>query len=163
MDFTHYSDRSVALAVALVNGGDRLDLAGLGRLVRGFQVRPVAADVPAARALAARLRAAFGAAEPAEAVATINAVLAEAGPVPQVSGHGGQPWHLHVVPADAAFTRWLAATTAMALAGVVCHFGAARLGCCAAADCEDAFVDTSRNRSRRYCSDACANRSNVAA
>jgi predicted RNA-binding Zn ribbon-like protein len=34
---------------------------------------------------------------------------------------------------------------------------------CADESCGDVFVDASRNRSRRYCSDTCANRLNVAA
>ncbi|WP_406393320.1 CGNR zinc finger domain-containing protein [Streptomyces sp. NBC_00882] len=36
------------------------------------------------------------------------------------------------------------------------------LGRCAAAGCEDYFVDQSRNRTRRFCSHACASRTTVA-
>jgi predicted RNA-binding Zn ribbon-like protein len=38
-----------------------------------------------------------------------------------------------------------------------------RLRVCAADHCEDVHVDLSKNRSRRFCSVACANRTNVAA
>ena len=38
-----------------------------------------------------------------------------------------------------------------------------RLRLCAAADCRNVHVDLSKNRSRRFCSTACANRTNVAA
>jgi predicted RNA-binding Zn ribbon-like protein len=38
-----------------------------------------------------------------------------------------------------------------------------RLRVCEADDCEDVHVDLSKNRSRRYCSNACGNRMNVAA
>ena len=51
----------------------------------------------------------------------------------------------------------------MGLATLVCDFGGTRLGVCAASSCEDVFVDTSPNQSRRYCSDRCSSRANVAA
>ena len=38
-----------------------------------------------------------------------------------------------------------------------------RLKICAAADCANVFVDESRNRSRRWCSERCSGRVNVAA
>lgn len=41
--------------------------------------------------------------------------------------------------------------------------GLDRMRSCAAEPCRDVFVDTSRNKSRRFCSDRCANRYNVAA
>jgi len=41
--------------------------------------------------------------------------------------------------------------------------GVDRLGLCEASPCRNAYLDTSTNRSRRYCSDRCATRANVAA
>ena len=38
-----------------------------------------------------------------------------------------------------------------------------RLGVCHASSCDNVFVDTSPNQSRRYCSDRCSSRANVAA
>jgi predicted RNA-binding Zn ribbon-like protein len=38
-----------------------------------------------------------------------------------------------------------------------------RLRLCAADDCDSVHVDLSKNRSRRFCSPSCANRTNVAA
>ena len=38
-----------------------------------------------------------------------------------------------------------------------------RLKICAAVDCANVFVDESRNRSRRWCSERCSGRVNVAA
>jgi len=38
-----------------------------------------------------------------------------------------------------------------------------RLRVCAAEHCDDVHVDLSKNRSRRFCGVACANRTNVAA
>jgi predicted RNA-binding Zn ribbon-like protein len=51
----------------------------------------------------------------------------------------------------------------MGLAMLVVDFGATRLGVCAADKCDNVFVDTSPNQSRRYCSDRCSSRANVAA
>ena len=79
-----------------------------------------------------------------------------------VSVHGGHP-HLHFEPQDAGVAPWLSAVTAMGLSVVVCDYGSDRLGVCDSHQCADVYVDTSRNRSRRYCSDTCASRENVAA
>ena len=38
-----------------------------------------------------------------------------------------------------------------------------RIGVCSAEGCDNVYVDTSRNASRRYCSNTCASRSTVAA
>ena len=38
-----------------------------------------------------------------------------------------------------------------------------RLRVCAADDCADVYVDGSKNRSRRFCSTRCSNRTNTAA
>jgi predicted RNA-binding Zn ribbon-like protein len=51
----------------------------------------------------------------------------------------------------------------MGLSTLVCDLGATRLGVCDASSCTNVFVDTSPNRSRRYCSDRCSSRENVAA
>ena len=45
----------------------------------------------------------------------------------------------------------------------LCDLGATRLGVCDASNCTHVFVDTSPNQSRRYCSDRCSSRANVAA
>jgi predicted RNA-binding Zn ribbon-like protein len=58
----------------------------------------------------------------------------------------------------------IAAESAMGLATVVRDGGLERLSVCAANGCSRVFVDTSRNRSRRYCDPGtCGNRTNVAA
>mgnify|MGYP006209976951 CR=1 FL=1 len=41
--------------------------------------------------------------------------------------------------------------------------GATRLGLCSEPRCDNVYVDTSPNQSRRYCSDRCSSRANVAA
>jgi predicted RNA-binding Zn ribbon-like protein len=51
----------------------------------------------------------------------------------------------------------------MGLAMALLDLGADRFGSCVDPRCRGVFIDTSRNRSRRYCSDRCASRANVAA
>ncbi len=51
----------------------------------------------------------------------------------------------------------------MGLTIVLCEFGGQRLGICGAEGCRRAYVDTSKNRRKRYCSEACAHRVSVAA
>ncbi|CAN5768492.1 hypothetical protein BH23ACT5_BH23ACT5_02510 [soil metagenome] len=46
---------------------------------------------------------------------------------------------------------------------LVADEGLARLGVCASNTCDDVFIDTSRNRSRRHCTTTCGTRENVAA
>jgi predicted RNA-binding Zn ribbon-like protein len=52
---------------------------------------------------------------------------------------------------------------ALGIALAVQEHGHERLRACTSSPCQDVFVDTSRNKSRRFCSDRCANRYNVAA
>jgi len=97
-----------------------------------------------------------------EAVARLNTLLTCSSPVPRVTNHDGN-LHLHYSPDTAPVVDRLGATVAMGMAHVVCRYGRERLGICAAEDCADVFVDTSRNRSRRYCSETCASRTTVSA
>jgi len=49
------------------------------------------------------------------------------------------------------------------LADMAFNLGPTRLGVCAAERCINVYVDTSPNQSRRYCSERCSSRANVAA
>lgn len=176
MDFSHYSDEPVKVAVALVNtfeagaGVERLrtvaDLAAFIGAHEGAGSRPGRAptrrDLDAVRELRSRLRLVFAADDPAEAVGIVNGILADVGATPRVSLHGSSP-HLHIEPGDAGPAQWLGAVTAMGLSVALIEGGLERLGTCASSACDDVFVDTSRNRSRRHCSDTCTTRENVAA
>ena len=64
---------------------------------------------------------------------------------------------------DLPLARRLAAEAALGLSAALAHYGIERLHVCNAAPCTDVFIDTSRNHTRRYCCDQCANRHNVAA
>jgi predicted RNA-binding Zn ribbon-like protein len=130
------------------------------------------ADVTRLRAVRSRLRAVFEAASEGDevrAVDLLNALLLEFPVSPQVSGHGEldadgrHHWHLHLAEHAANASAVYAATACMGLAIRLTDLGVDRLGICQSAPCRNAYIDTSTNRSRRYCSDRCATRANVAA
>ncbi|MFI9270428.1 CGNR zinc finger domain-containing protein [Kitasatospora sp. NPDC052896] len=129
-------------------------------------------DLPRLRAVRTRLRAVFEAAaqgEQVRAVDLLNSLLVEYPVSPLVSGHdyldeSGRPrWHLHLADNAPTATANFTAVACMGLAIHLTELGADRLGICQAAPCRNAYLDTSTNRSRRYCSDRCATRANVAA
>jgi predicted RNA-binding Zn ribbon-like protein len=93
----------------------------------------------------------------------VNELLAEAHAVPQLRRHDGLDWHIHAVPNDAPLARRIAVEAAMAMIDVIRADELSRLSVCADDGCEGLVLDLSRNRSRRFCSTACANRNAVAA
>lgn len=103
------------------------------------------------------------------AVDLLNSLLLEFPVSPQISGHDtrdetGKPdWHMHLADHPSNATAGYAAIAAMGLAFHLTTHGVDRLGLCEAPPCRNAYLDTSTNRSRRYCSDRCATRANVAA
>lgn len=130
------------------------------------------ADVTRLRGVRSRLRAVFTAAgegDETRAVNLLNALLLEYPVSPQVSGHDflddtGRPrWHLHLAEHPSNAAAGFAATACMGLAVQLTVHGVERLGICEAPPCRNAYIDTSTNCSRRYCSDRCATRANVAA
>ncbi|MFE1903858.1 CGNR zinc finger domain-containing protein [Streptomyces gardneri] len=134
--------------------------------------RATDSDVTRFRSVRARLRAVFTAADEGDhtgAVDLLNSLLLEFPVSPQISGHDtldeeGLPrWHMHLADHPSNATAGYAAIAAMGLAFHLTEFGADRLGLCQAPPCRNAYLDTSTNRSRRYCSDRCATRANVAA
>ncbi|MFF2651301.1 CGNR zinc finger domain-containing protein [Streptomyces sp. NPDC058045] len=178
MELASYSD----YAVRLVNseepdrGTDRLTTVDAVRELFGANHsaarRATDADVTRFRSVRARLRAVFEAADgddPRLAVDLLNSLLLEFPVSPQISGHDhlddeGHPrWHMHLADHPSNATAGYAAIAAMGLAFHLTSHGADRLGLCQAAPCRNAYLDTSTNRSRRYCSDRCATRANVAA
>ncbi|GAA4864136.1 CGNR zinc finger domain-containing protein [Kitasatospora terrestris] len=178
MELASYAD----FAVRLVNteepqrGTDALTTVDAVRGLFGTPSRAAQladeADLPRLRAVRTRLRGVFEAAaagEEVRAVDLLNSLMVEYPVSPVVSGHdypdeNGRPdWHLHL--ADNAPTA-AANYTAVACMGLAIHLtelGVDRLGICQAAPCRNSYLDTSTNRSRRYCSDRCATRANVAA
>jgi len=96
-------------------------------------------------------------------VALINRLLKDAGALPQLVRHDDWDYHLHATSPGAPLADRMAVEAAMAFVDVVRQGELDRLHVCAADDCDDVLVDLSKNRSRRYCSNACSNRVNVAA
>jgi predicted RNA-binding Zn ribbon-like protein len=176
MDFSHYSDDPVQVAVDLVNtlntvsGDEQLnsptDVTAFIQSRDADWCEPgweaTQSDLDRVVALRSRLRAIFEAQDESEAADIINNVLSEADAVPRLSLHGDVP-HLHFESDDDSPARWLGAVTAMGLTVALIEGGFERFGRCSSSTCDDVFVDGSRNRSRRHCSDTCTTRDNVAA
>ncbi|UQX02946.1 CGNR zinc finger domain-containing protein [Streptomyces sp. RerS4] len=178
MELAHYSD----YAVRLVNteeparGKDFLTSADDVRALFGASVqmarRVTDTDVTRFRNVRGRLRSVFEAADGGDhvlAVDLLNSLLMEFPVSPQVSGHetlgpdGAPDWHIHLADHPSNASAGYAAIASFGLAFHLTEHGPDRLGLCQAAPCRNAYLDTSTNRSRRYCSDRCATRANVAA
>ena len=98
-----------------------------------------------------------------DAAGLVNTLLRKAHALPQLVKHDGWDYHLHATPPDAPLADRMAVEAAMAFADVIRTQQLDRLRVCAAGDCNSVHVDLSKNRSRRFCSTLCANRTNVAA
>ncbi|MFD5204870.1 CGNR zinc finger domain-containing protein [Streptomyces sp. NPDC058375] len=121
-------------------------------------------DLTAVRDVRARFAEVFAAPDPRTAADLVNRLVAAAGTTPQLTDHDGYDWHVHYFAPDASIADHLAADCGMALAFIIVAGEQERLRRCEAPDCGHAFVDLSRNRSRRYCSSrTCGNRLHVAA
>ncbi|MFD8015838.1 CGNR zinc finger domain-containing protein [Streptomyces sp. NPDC058955] len=152
--------------------GDRedtlTDLAALGVFVREHRISDVGEltpeDLRGVRDVRDRFAAVFSAPDARIAAPLINQLVAAAGTTPQLTDHDGYDWHVHYFAPGASVADHLAADCGMALAFIVVSGERERLRRCEAPDCGRAFVDLSRNRSRRYCdSRTCGNRLHVAA
>ncbi len=114
-------------------------------------------DVDAVRALRSRLDRVFDAQAEDEAAALLNDLAAEYGTPPRLE-RAGRAWLIRTWPEE---HEGLPAVAAYATAGLLNAFhglGWRRFGRCAGSPCRCAFVDRSRNRSRRYCCSLCADR-----
>ncbi|MFB8027998.1 CGNR zinc finger domain-containing protein [Streptomyces sp. NPDC056465] len=121
-------------------------------------------DLRAVHDVRSRFAEIFAAPDARTAADLVNGLVAAAGTTPQLTDHDGYDWHVHYFAPDASIADHLGADCGMALAFIVVAGEQERLRRCEAPDCRDAFVDLSRNRSRRYCSSrTCGNRLHVAA
>jgi predicted RNA-binding Zn ribbon-like protein len=170
--FARDTEVALATAAALVNtlgaAEDRLTTrADLDAFLTRWQFTGARsrddAELAAVRALRPVLRELWTAGDPAVVAAGVNALLADAGALPQLVRHDDWDWHLHATPPHAPLATRMAVEAAMALADLVRGGELDRLRVCAGEDCQDLVVDLSRNRSRRYCDAGCGNRANVAA
>ncbi|MFE4591490.1 CGNR zinc finger domain-containing protein [Streptomyces laurentii] len=147
---------------------DLLDVQALRSFVRGHKISDVGelgtGDLRAVLEVRERFTAVFSAPDARIAATLINQLVAAAGTTPQLTDHDGYDWHVHYFAPGASVADHLAADCGMALAFIVVAGEQERLRRCEAPDCGRAFVDLSRNRSRRYCdSRTCGNRLHVAA
>lgn len=173
MDIAHYAN----MAVQLVNtdragqGIDQLTsledlraLLGPGR--QQWRSRSTPEDLAELLGVRAQLRRVFAlasAGNEGDAVDALNALLDRYPVSPQISGHDDRDWHLHMSDKARTVASGYSANACMGLAIEITATGVNRLGVCQAPPCQDVFIDSSTNRSRRYCTDRCATRANVAA
>lgn len=170
MDYDTYGSSAVELAIDLANADRDADPDWAAAFLRahdewfapGMPLELSGPDAAQAAATAELVRAVAVAASQAEVIERLNALLALASPQPYATDHDGE-LHLHYARPDAPVLEQLTTTVAMGLSQVVVQHGWQRIGVCSAEGCDDVYVDTSRNASRRYCSNTCASRSTVAA
>jgi len=164
VDFIRYAEAAASLLNA--------DLAEVDGLVAYLDDRPwlqdeaTDRDCMLLRKLQRELRPVFDAGEAGDlpgVTGGLNGLLSRHPITPQISDHDAQNLHLHVATGSGSVAEQVIGESLLGLATLVCDLGADRLGVCASATCDNAFVDASPNRSRRYCSDRCSSRANVAA
>jgi predicted RNA-binding Zn ribbon-like protein len=158
----------IAIGVDLINSWDELDRPPellserwLRRWLAWHRMYDAAervseGDIPRARALRERLARAFDAPTEEEAVAALNDLVSEVGTPPRLERDDGR-WGLRAWPSEESLDAAVA-RAALGLLEAIRDLGWARFGRCAGEPCRCAFVDRSRNRSRRYCCELCADR-----
>jgi predicted RNA-binding Zn ribbon-like protein len=114
-------------------------------------------DVDRLRRLRGRFDRVFDAASEDEAAQLLNELVREHGTPPQLE-RVTDGWRLRSWPDDRHGLEAAAAFAAVGLLEAMRDLGWARFGRCAGSPCRCAYVDRSRNRSRRYCCELCANR-----
>jgi len=169
--FAHDTEVALASAAALVNtgrGGVELlpDVPALDEFVQAWgwtgERTHDQAELDAVRRLRPRLERLWEMDED-EAADLVNALLRESNALPQLVKHDIWDYHLHATPSHAPLADRIAVEAAMAFTDVIRAGQLDRLRLCAAEDCQSVHVDLSKNRSRRFCSTSCSNRTNVAA
>lgn len=164
MHFNHYGGESARLAAELANSTSPWEPRELQPILETHGVVGCALT-PAQTAeiwdWSRRLAACFGDQPLEQRCAEINKLLTDAASRPYISLHDGTP-HMHYSAQGADPAEHIKAVTAAGLSYVVCFAGPDRLGRCARGTCGWAFVDTSRNGRRLYCSVRCSNNDAVA-
>jgi predicted RNA-binding Zn ribbon-like protein len=164
VDFVRYAESSAALLNAELTDRDDVVAYLSGRAWLQSQVSD--RDVVVLRRFCKDLRGAFVAssADDAQGVVDVLNDLLERHPItPRIADHNPDRLHIHVANKAASVADLLIGESLLGLANLVCDLGPTRLGVCAASPCTNVYVDTSPNQSRRYCSERCSSRANVAA
>jgi predicted RNA-binding Zn ribbon-like protein len=164
VDFVRYAESSAALLNA-----ELIDLDSLVSFLTPrawLQPQVTERDVVALRRFQRDLLRVFEASSadhPKGVVDGLNGLLERHPITPRIADHNPANLHIHVANRAASVADLLIGESLLGLANLVCDLGPTRLGVCAAAPCTNVYVDTSPNQSRRYCSDRCSSRANVAA
>jgi len=164
VDFVRYAEAAAALVNADMRDAEDLR-AALGdreRLLDQCTDR----DATVLRRLQRDLRPIFEASDAGDTGAVVRGIneLLERHPItPAISDHQPDDLHIHVATKAASVSELLVSESLLGLTVLVCDLGPTRLGVCSANPCRNVYVDTSPNLSRRYCSDRCSSRANVAA
>ncbi|GAA3144923.1 putative RNA-binding Zn ribbon-like protein [Kribbella aluminosa] len=172
MEATDHLNDSLTAAIALANTfGSAMrqgrparaaDAASVDAVLRLTTKRPPAVDPSDYAAGAKTLYDALSTLPDVDAAAAlVNLLLQQTKAAPQLTRDVGEPWHLHFGNPEAA-AGWLA-EFATAVAMLLGSDELERVRRCAAARCDDLFLDSTRNRTQRFCSTACQNRTKVAA
>jgi predicted RNA-binding Zn ribbon-like protein len=168
VDYDTYGSGAVEIAIDLANaplegsGAEEFLTAHAEWFAPGTVLRLTERDAAKVRGTAELVRAVAVGTTQAQVIERLNELLALARPRPYATDHDGE-LHLHYARPDSSALEQLTTTVAMGLSQVVVQHGWQRLGVCSAEGCTNVYVDTSRNASRRYCSNTCASRSTVAA
>ena len=163
MDFVRYAERSAALLNTEISDVEALRAYLHDRewLVEQATDR----DCMLLRKFQRELRPVYTASDedrPSEVVDLLNDLMVTYPVTPRISDHAGD-LHIHAASKSQSVAELLVGEALIGLAFLVCDLGPTRLGTCDAAPCTNVYVDTSPNASRRYCSDRCSSRANVAA
>ncbi len=164
MDFVRYADASARLVNAPL--ADRDDLVALLTGRQWLHEQSTERDATVLRRFQRELRQVFEASAEADVAGVIeglNALMEKHPVTPMISDHDPDDLHLHVATRSASVSELLIGESLLGLSTLVCDLGATRLGVCSATKCARVYVDTSPNQSRRYCSERCSSRANVAA
>jgi predicted RNA-binding Zn ribbon-like protein len=166
VDFTRYAERSAGLLNA-----DLGDLDALRRFLdtgtRDWLLDQASdRDCMLLRKFQRELRPVFLASAEGdvdELVELLNDLMVRHPITPRIHRHGDGPLHIHAAAKSQSVAELLVGEALIGLSNLVCDLGPSRLGVCAGSNCENVYVDTSPNQSRRYCSERCSSRANVAA
>jgi len=160
VDYVDYLGNVARFAVELVNGAplsaDAVEMYGQHDVTvpTDEQLRP----------LLGVLREALGQIVDGERADAVSTLLRRYPPKMHLSDHDGAGLpHIHFARNGDEPIRWIGQTVGAALAHIATGDPGLTLGRCAADGCENFFVDQSKNRTRRFCSNTCASRTTVAA
>ncbi len=163
MDYVDYLGNVTRFAVELVNTGGTEGLSDDGRemLAQHHIARPEPAALAPLLELIGR---ALGQIVDGQAPLAVDELLDRYPPKMHLSTHDGAGIpHIHFAQDGAEPVGWIGRTVAATLAHVATGDPGLTIGRCAASGCGHYFVDQSRNRTRRFCSNTCASRTTVAA